>query len=106
MCKYLCAMLTVSELYVYPIKSLGGIALPSALVTDRGFKYDRRWMLVDENNVFLTQREINQMALLQVEVKSECLLVFHKTKKHSINIPMPPYTNGSVQVQLWKDICT
>jgi uncharacterized protein YcbX len=35
-------MLTVSELFIYPIKSLGGIPVSSAKVTDRGFEYDRR----------------------------------------------------------------
>src|SRR5205085_2428266 len=41
-------MLTVSELFIYPIKSLGGIAVSSAMVTERGLQYDRRWMLVYE----------------------------------------------------------
>ena len=75
---YLCSMLTVSELFIYPIKSLAGIAVNSAKVTDRGFQYDRRWMLVDEDNVFFTQREFPQMALLQVEVMHDGLKVYHK----------------------------
>jgi uncharacterized protein YcbX len=50
-------MLQVSELFIYPIKSLGGISLSSATITDRGFQYDRRWMLVDSDNQFMTQRE-------------------------------------------------
>ena len=68
-------MLTVSQLFIYPIKSLGGIAVTSATVTDRGFQYDRRWMLVDENNCFLTQRELPQMALLQVALSEDGLQV-------------------------------
>lgn len=71
-------MLIVSELYIYPIKSLGGTAVASALVTDRGFQYDRRWMLVDEHNNFLTQRKHAQMALLQVSLTGDGLLVTHK----------------------------
>ena len=51
-------MLTVSELFIYPIKSLGGISVSSAKISDRGIDFDRRWMLVDENNRFLTQREV------------------------------------------------
>ena len=75
-------MLAVSELYIYPIKSLAGIAVTSAMLTDRGFKYDRRWMLVDENNCFLTQREFPSMVLLQVELTQDVLKVFNK---HDIN---------------------
>lgn len=35
-------MLKVSGLYIYPIKSLPGIALTEALVTEKGFEHDRR----------------------------------------------------------------
>ena len=62
-------MLNISKLFIYPIKSLRGISVQSALVTDRGLQYDRRWMIVDENNKFLSLRTIPKMALLKVEMK-------------------------------------
>ena len=84
-------MLTVSELFIYPIKSLGGISVSTATISDRGFDFDRRWMLVDENNRFLTQREVPSMALLQVELTPEVLKVYHKQNPASIlNIPFLP----------------
>ncbi len=49
---------TVSELWIYPIKSCKGIPLQSAEVTDRGFQYDRRWMIATEDGHQLTQREL------------------------------------------------
>ena len=52
-----CAMLTLSEINIYPIKSLGGISLQSSVVEERGLKYDRSWVLVDESNKFFTQRD-------------------------------------------------
>ena len=58
-------MKRVSALYIYPVKSLGGIALDSAMVLPKGLQYDRRWMLVDENNQFLTQRVHAAMALFK-----------------------------------------
>jgi len=39
----------VTQLFIYPIKSLGGIEVKQSLVTQRGLQYDRRYMLVDEN---------------------------------------------------------
>jgi uncharacterized protein YcbX len=51
-------MYTISQLFIYPVKSLGGIALPVAQLTDRGFEYDRKWMLVDANNQFLPNGNI------------------------------------------------
>ena len=47
-------MLTISQLIIYPIKSLGAIELQESKVTARGLAYDRRWLLVDENNHFIT----------------------------------------------------
>ena len=63
-------MLEVSALYIYPIKSLGGIPVGTATLTDRGFAYDRCWMLVDSNNNFLTAREFPEMALIRTDYTS------------------------------------
>jgi len=98
-------MLTVSELFIYPIKSLGGIALSSATVTDRGFQYDRRWMLVDEQNNFITQRSFPQMALLQVAVTVAGLSVQHKITGDAISIPFTPASTATEMVQIWDDTC-
>lgn len=98
-------MLTVSELFIYPIKSLGCIAVPSAMVTDRGLQYDRRWMLVDEHNEFLSQRELAAMALLQVAMTSEGLQVTHKLNAASIVIPFQPQTAETIIVEVWSDRC-
>jgi uncharacterized protein YcbX len=37
----------LSGLYVYPIKSAGGIPIEAWDVDGRGLRHDRRWMLVD-----------------------------------------------------------
>jgi uncharacterized protein len=38
----------ISQLFIYPVKSLSGIAKQSVEITNTGFKHHRRWMLVDE----------------------------------------------------------
>ena len=68
-------MLRISQLFIYPIKSLRGISLSSSMVTDRGLQYDRRWMLVDANNSFLTLREYPKMTLLKVELLRDGLKI-------------------------------
>ena len=96
----------VSELFIYPVKSLGGISVVSAKVTDRGFEFDRRWMLVDSNNNFLSQREVPQMALLQVQLSAEGLTVQHKIKKkETVNIPLAAESAETITVQVWSDYC-
>ena len=101
-----CCMPFVSELYVYPIKSLGGIKLDSAELTDRGFQYDRRWMLVNEQNEFLTQREFPQMALLQTEITNSGIKVSQKKNMNeNILVPFNIESNYKITVRVWEDIC-
>jgi uncharacterized protein YcbX len=71
-------MHTLSEIWIYPVKSLGGIALQEAKVEPRGLQYDRRWMLVDETGRFVSQREIPAMALLGTALEPPHLNVFWK----------------------------
>src|SRR3954464_14608093 len=99
-------MLIVSELFIYPIKSLGGIAVSSVLVTGRGLQYDRRWMLTDEQNVFLTQRELAAMALFDVAIQEDGLLVTHRLKDTAILIAFEPQTNETLTVEVWSDRCS
>ncbi len=99
-------MLTVSELHIYPIKSLAGVAVNSAAVTSRGLQYDRRLMLADENNCFLTQREHPEMALLQPIITDEGLFIRHKKNKlEPLFIPHLPAGNNFVTVTIWDDTC-
>jgi len=99
-------MLTVSELYIYPVKSLGGIALPAASLSDRGFEYDRRWMLVDENNRFLSQREVAAMAFFKVSLHDGSLLVRNTGKADvSFRVPFQPLTTEIITVSVWGDSC-
>jgi uncharacterized protein YcbX len=99
-------MLRISQLYIYPIKSLGGIALNSARLTDRGLEHDRRWMLIDENNRFLSQRENAQMALFKPSLENETLKVTYTTDNSFIYIPFTLLKEDTVQVIIWDDTCT
>jgi uncharacterized protein len=99
-------MLKISEIYIYPIKSLGGISFQQAEVTDRGFKYDRRWMLVDDNNRFLSQREVAAIALLKVNLDDTGLTVTNSINANNLFIPFDLVKNEYVDVTVWDDICT
>jgi uncharacterized protein YcbX len=99
-------MLKISELYIYPIKSLGGIKINSGQITDRGFKHDRRWMLVDKNNYFLSQRVNSKMALFDVSIAPNGLEVVNRATFDEILIPFEPQTEEFVNVTIWDDTCT
>ncbi|MBL0317196.1 MAG: MOSC N-terminal beta barrel domain-containing protein [Flavobacteriales bacterium] len=47
----------IDHLFVYPVKSLGGFGVNQAAITAQGFEFDRRFMLIDENNRFISQRK-------------------------------------------------
>jgi hypothetical protein len=99
-------MMTISQLFIYPIKSLGGIEISKAEVTDRGFKHDRRWMLVDSQHRFMTQREIPQLALLKTSIEQEQLIVTHSIQTgNSIRFPIGLSNGNKIQVTVWEDEC-
>jgi uncharacterized protein len=67
--------LRLSEIWIYPVKSLGGIPLTSARVMEKGLLHDRRWMLVDEQGTFMTQRIYPQMALFRTAINGDTLTI-------------------------------
>jgi uncharacterized protein YcbX len=65
----------IAQLFIYPIKSCAGIELKEAVLTDTGLDLDRAWMVVDEQGVFLSQRELPRMALIQPLLKTYDMIV-------------------------------
>lgn len=76
----------VTDLYIYPIKSLAGIRVESAKAEEMGFEYDRRWMLVDEENQFITQRKHPILSQFYPEILSDKISVIYKDKKYEFFI--------------------
>ena len=62
--------LRVHSLHVYPVKSCAGVSLRESLLIETGLEFDRAWMVVDKHGVFVTQRELPRMALIQPTLKS------------------------------------
>ncbi|RYD70434.1 MAG: MOSC domain-containing protein, partial [Sphingobacteriales bacterium] len=99
-------MPTIKALYIYPIKSLGGIQLNTSNITRRGLENDRSWMLVDDNNQFLTQRTFPEMALLKTGIEKDNILVHHlQDPSDFIKVPLHPSTGSVVSVKVWDDYC-
>ena len=94
--------LTLSELYVYPIKSVGGIALREARLDVRGIEHDRRWMLVDENRKFMSQRRHPRMALISTRLTPEHLIV-ETPEMPELRLPLKSEEIPNLEVQIWSD---
>jgi uncharacterized protein len=97
-------MLKLSEIYIYPIKSLGGIRLEKANITSRGLENDRRFMLVDANGRFLSQREYPQLAIFQTEIEGDFLKIINKKTDEILRISLSPISqSASISVTIWDD---
>ena len=98
----------ISEINIYPIKSLKGISLNSTTVEARGLQHDRRWMLTDTAGKFFTQREFPRMALIEVGVASNSDdggLYVTAEKFGTLEIPLSPDTGNRQRVTIWQSIC-
>ena len=98
--------LTLSGLFLYPVKSLGGYAVAEADVTPRGLRHDRRWLLVDERNRFLTQRQHPGLALLAVAPAHNGFLLTHRQRPELLPlfIPFEAQPDHTLFVTVWDDI--
>jgi len=97
----------LSEIYIYPIKSLGGISLKHSKVTPKGLEFDRRWMLIDDEGVFVTQRKYAILALLDVTVIENQLTVQHKhDAANQISFPISENNGKTIPVTIWDDQST
>lgn len=94
----------VSAIHVYPIKSLAGLSLSSSQVEITGFQYDRQWMLVDKQGKFLSQRTHPEMALIQVNLEKDQLLLSHKFYTNAFfRLPFIMDSGKKKQVSIWED---
>ncbi|SFQ50388.1 MOSC domain-containing protein [Hymenobacter arizonensis] len=100
------ASLTLTGLFLYPVKSLGGFAVAEADVTARGLQHDRRWLLVDERNRFMTQRQLPELALLSVAPAYNGFLITHRQRPDLLPlfIPFEATPERTLFVTIWDDI--
>jgi uncharacterized protein YcbX len=96
-------MLTLTKVYIYPIKGLPGILLNSAVVEPRGLQFDRSYMLVDENNNFITQRNFPILSQFILSKDALGFKVSYPNWDQSIHIPFI-VTGDEIEVQVWGDL--
>lgn len=65
----------LTGLFLYPVKSLRGFAVPSVTVDALGPVGDRRFLIVDDQGGFLTQRGHPRMALIATELTATDLVL-------------------------------
>jgi len=94
----------VAGLWIYPVKSLGGVAVRAARVGDLGLEGDRRWMLVDAAGRFLTQREHARLALGRVTPGAGGGLTLAAPGLPPLRVAVPPGGAPRVRVTVFDDV--
>lgn len=94
----------ISALFIYPLKSARGVRLDQAQVAARGFRHDRRWMVVDEAGEFVTQRSHPELAKVAVKLVDD-RLVLERPDAAPLELPAKIDSGESVEVRVWRDEC-
>lgn len=93
----------VTQLYIYPIKSLGAVSLSKAVVENEGLRGDRRFMLVDAQGKFITQRTRPELTRFVLEESLNGFFVKDVVTGLSKELCWEPNVGDWVSVEIWED---
>ncbi len=91
----------VTGLWIYPVKSCRGISVEEMQIGPTGPVHDREWMIVDENNRFMTLRTNSKLAEIKTSLQGPFLHLYLNTNKILINTQEESEQIETVTV--WKD---
>lgn len=94
----------ISQLWIYPIKSLPGISLPEVALTRKGFAHDRYWMLVDTQNQFISQRQFPVLSQIRLSLDNQQIQLRYSGST-DLQIPLELPQGTPIQVSIWQDKC-
>ena len=95
--------LIVSELAIYPVKSMRQVPLESATIEMGGLKNDRRWMVVDNDGCMITQRQQSRLSLIQPELIDNGICL-HTSGQPDLSVAIPT-EELTRTVSVWNDSC-
>ena len=99
--------LYISELAIYPVKSMRQIQLQKSSLQFGGLKHDRRWMVIDKEGVMITQRKVARLCLIQPEllnVEVDCSLKLSANGMPDIDVSVPD-VSVTRKAKVWDDDC-
>ncbi len=94
----------ISDLSIYPIKGCGGISLVEAELDEFGLKGDRRFMVVDQDGIFLSQRKHHAMCRIRVYMEGGFTIASYDGM--SDLIIEPSMESNNIPVRIWDDEVT
>lgn len=94
----------ITQLNIYPVKSLRGITLDRVEIGPWGLVHDRLWMVVDDIGRFVTQRQLPHMARIEVRLEAGALVLEHP-EATSLRLPLSRDDQPRLPVYIWDDLC-
>ena len=95
-------MSLLRQLVTYPIKSCAGINLETSEVFGRGLALDRRWLLIEDNGDFVSQRTSPLLGQIKLSVQNEQLKVSYPDKD-SLFLDLNVTGSTHRHAKIWKD---
>ncbi|WP_339780285.1 MOSC N-terminal beta barrel domain-containing protein [uncultured Marinobacter sp.] len=92
-------LVKIHSLHIYPVKSLAGIQVSSFEMDDFGPKGDRRWMIVDSDRNFVTQRAFPELAKVAASFVENGVSI-HIPGEGAFTLEA---TDKEVRVLVWRD---
>ena len=99
--------LFISQLAIYPVKSMRQVQLQKSTLQFGGLKHDRRWMVVDKDGVMITQRKVARMCLIQPQLLApeiDCSLKLTAPGMQDIVVFVPD-DRVKRKAKVWDDLC-
>lgn len=96
--------LTLSEIRVFPIKSLPGLLQTEAVVKPYGLVNDRCMMLVGDTGTFISQRKNPELALIQLKNTEQRFRLDAKGHE-SLLVDENSFTQRNIKTEVWGDVC-
>jgi uncharacterized protein YcbX len=97
------ALARVTGLFTYPVKSCAGLSHDSIALDVRGPLWDRRWMVVDPQGVFITQRQMPRLAVVRPALEADDLAL--RTAGGEVRVPLRREAGEVRRVRVWQDEC-
>jgi uncharacterized protein len=96
-------VVSISHLFIYPIKGCGGVAVQQWPLERTGLRHDREWMLIDEHDRFISQREEPKMALCRISQHTDGWHIRFDESVNTLKLPFKPEVGMPISVRIWDD---
>ncbi|MHB1327529.1 MAG: MOSC domain-containing protein [Gemmatimonadales bacterium] len=95
-------MTSIASLHIYPLKGGRGLSLDQVELDHFGPRDDRRWMVIEPDGTFITQREIPTLCQVGA-VPSSGAVTFSAPNVQPLTVPRPEAGSPTRQVTIWDD---